>query len=261
MPPVIAWQFLLHPQPVHVTASASDPFWNVDGPTWITAIATVGLLIGAAVTAVYAIRAFSVQTKEISDQADVLKIQSSRLELQERQFEDQRKINQKRDALLDKQIRESEQWARTFERQQAEMIDLGPGSIRTTIPGLVTDEDSRAWRVNIANGSSRPIRDAAGRIEAAPGDAPQQATLAAVYVEFTPGPLTPSGGSRRTLIEPPERPDIPLIKAGSTGVLIFPVGAKANPNVWFTVRFTDDAGLHWQIDHDLHLEKLDNRDW
>jgi hypothetical protein len=28
-----------------------------------------------------------------------------------------------------------------------------------------------------------------------------------------------------------------------------------------TLRFTGDAGLHWQIDHDLHLEKLDNRDW
>jgi len=26
------------------------------------------------------------------------------------------------------------------------------------------------------------------------------------------------------------------------------------------VRFTDDAGLHWQIDHDLHLEKLEHRD-
>jgi hypothetical protein len=27
------------------------------------------------------------------------------------------------------------------------------------------------------------------------------------------------------------------------------------------VRFTDDAGLHWQIDRSLHLQKLDKRDW
>jgi hypothetical protein len=27
------------------------------------------------------------------------------------------------------------------------------------------------------------------------------------------------------------------------------------------VRFTDDAGLHWEIDNDLHLKKLDSRDW
>lgn len=28
-----------------------------------------------------------------------------------------------------------------------------------------------------------------------------------------------------------------------------------------TARLTDDAGLDWQIDHDLHLAKLDSRDW
>jgi hypothetical protein len=32
------------------------------------------------------------------------------------------------------------------------------------------------------------------------------------------------------------------------------------PDATMTARFTDDAGLHWQIDHDLHLEKLDSRD-
>jgi len=31
---------------------------------------------------------------------------------------------------------------------------------------------------------------------------------------------------------------------------------------WVTLRFTDDAGLHWQIDENMHLEKLPNRyDW
>jgi hypothetical protein len=29
-----------------------------------------------------------------------------------------------------------------------------------------------------------------------------------------------------------------------------------------TARFTDDAGLHWQVDPDLHVEKLPDRsDW
>jgi hypothetical protein len=32
------------------------------------------------------------------------------------------------------------------------------------------------------------------------------------------------------------------------------------PNAQMTLRFTDDAGQHWQIDHDEHLEKLDDRD-
>jgi hypothetical protein len=34
---------------------------------------------------------------------------------------------------------------------------------------------------------------------------------------------------------------------------------EANSNARLAVRFTDDAGLHWQIDQDLHLEQLDNR--
>jgi hypothetical protein len=32
------------------------------------------------------------------------------------------------------------------------------------------------------------------------------------------------------------------------------------PDAWLTARFTDDAGLHWQIGHDLDLKKLANRD-
>jgi hypothetical protein len=81
--------------------------------------------------------------------------------------------------VLDKQIRESEQWVRTFERRQAEKIDFEPGSIGMTVPGLDPGEDSRAWRADVANGSPRPIRNIAGRIEAGPGGTPQQAALAA----------------------------------------------------------------------------------
>lgn len=33
------------------------------------------------------------------------------------------------------------------------------------------------------------------------------------------------------------------------------------PEIVPTARFTDDAGLHWQINADLHLEKLAERDW
>ena len=40
------------------------PAWG-DIPTWITAIATVGLLIGAIITAIYAIRAFREQSREV----------------------------------------------------------------------------------------------------------------------------------------------------------------------------------------------------
>jgi hypothetical protein len=235
------------------------PAWG-DIPSWITGLATVGLLIGAIITARYAIKAFRAQAQEISDQADMLQIQSDRLELQERQLEDQRKINQKRDELFDKQIRESEQRTMIIERQQAEGIGLEPGSTTREVPGLDPAADDRAWVAGVANRSPRPIRNVAGRIEAAPGAPVQEASLSGVYADFPPSPLAPPNAPTRALIDPPERPDIPLIRAGETGAFLFPVGARLNQDARTTVRFTDDAGLHWQIDHDLHLQHLDNRD-
>lgn len=38
---------------------------------WLTAAATVGLLADAVITAIYAIRAFGKQSKDVSDQAEV----------------------------------------------------------------------------------------------------------------------------------------------------------------------------------------------
>jgi len=34
-----------------------------------------------------------------------------------------------------------------------------------------------------------------------------------------------------------------------------------SPDGRVIARFTDDAGLHWQIDQDLHLERLSEREW
>ena len=64
------------------------PAWG-DIPTWITAIATVGLLIGAIITAIYAIKAFGKQSEEVADQAAMLNVQSD-------QLNDQRTINRSR---------------------------------------------------------------------------------------------------------------------------------------------------------------------
>jgi hypothetical protein len=42
-------------------------------------------------------------------------------------------------------------------------------------------------------------------------------------------------------------------------------GGQNTGNCWrcrdAAARFTDDAGLPWQLDDDLRLEKLDHRDW
>jgi hypothetical protein len=64
MPPITGWQFPLSlpPKP----ASAAGSVWAVDMPTWITAIATVGLLVGAIITAIYAAWAFRKQAEEVA---------------------------------------------------------------------------------------------------------------------------------------------------------------------------------------------------
>jgi hypothetical protein len=53
---------------------------------------------------------------------------------------------------------------------------------------------------------------------------------------------------------------IPLIRVGEAGGFVFEAQTAEHPKARIAARFTDDAGLHWQIDHDLHLEKLDKRD-
>jgi hypothetical protein len=65
----------------HASASAGA-IWATDVPGWVTAIATVGLLIGAIITARYAIRAFGKQSDQLEDQRKVNAKQTEVLELQ-----------------------------------------------------------------------------------------------------------------------------------------------------------------------------------
>jgi membrane protein implicated in regulation of membrane protease activity len=85
------------------------PAWG-DIPTWITAIATVGLLAGAVVTAVYVIRAFREQSKAVRDQASMLKVQS-------RQLTEQQTINEKQIVVLELQAKELEESRKERERE------------------------------------------------------------------------------------------------------------------------------------------------
>jgi hypothetical protein len=50
----------------HAAGRASGSIWATDVPGWITALATVGLLAGAIVTARYAIKAFGKQSEELA---------------------------------------------------------------------------------------------------------------------------------------------------------------------------------------------------
>lgn len=103
------------------------PAWG-DIPTWVTAIATFGLLAGAIVTAVYAIRAFREQSKEVRDQAEMIRIQSD-------QLAEQRRINEKQTEVLELQaaeLRESieDRKRETEQRRRAQASRVFTASLR-----------------------------------------------------------------------------------------------------------------------------------
>ena len=49
------------------------------------------------------------------------------------------------------------------------------------------------------------------------------------------------------------------MRAGDERAFVFALHEATHQGI-FTLRFNDDAGLHWEIDNDLHLRPLDNRD-
>ena len=135
------------------------PAWG-DIPTWITAIATVGLLAGAIVTAIYAIRAFRAQSKEVSDQANMLKVQSQ-------QLEEQRKINAEQTTVLRLQAKElgeslaeRKQEAQLRMRAQAERVFISQENTTAVKPEEDDEPVAQRATVTVVNTSDRPIYQA-----------------------------------------------------------------------------------------------------
>ena len=168
------------------------------------------------------------------------------------QIAEEARRNAKRDELLDRQIAEAEQRSLTYERQQAEAVEIKATHSMARIAGSDPPTSHHVHGAEVSNESRRPIRNVACRIRPEPGDALQAAEKVGVFVEWA--------GEKRAFPSSREGVHIQLLRAGETGGFIFTGSKDEYPMASFTVRFTDDAGLHWQIDPDLHLEKLPNRD-
>jgi hypothetical protein len=98
------------------------------------------------------------------------------------------------------------------------------------------------------------------RIELTRGDPMRVACLVGQMNELPSTPLSPTQLRRSWFVEHAEDTKMRLVRAGERVGFIFIYDVSQYPDARFTARFTDDAGLHWQIDEDLHLEKLANRD-
>lgn len=157
VPPITNWQLPLHVASKPTSADAAGSIWAIDVPTWITAIATVGLLAGAIITALYAIRAFRAQAHEISDQGEMLKIQSG-------QLEEQRKINTEQMTVLGlqaeelrKSLEEREREAEQRHRAQASRVFIWQ-QYREGNPALYDDPPDYVKHLGpLPNGESRSL--------------------------------------------------------------------------------------------------------
>jgi hypothetical protein len=197
---------------------------------WVTAIATVGLFAGAAVTAVFAFLAFGKQKTQLSDQ---------------------QKANSNQAKVVTAQLNEMAQRALTFERLQADAIVVAPKWWPGEVLGLRDRSGPNLYMAMVHNVSSRPIRNVACRLQVA-------ATGNTLHAACVSGPSTLAGFA---VGKQSEDPSVRLIRVKARAGFIFPYDVDRNPDAEITARFTDDAGLHWQIDPDLHLVKLGSRDW
>lgn len=166
------------------------------------------------------------------------------LRLQRRQLQDQQDDMARR--------------TRQLERVQADAIDL---SWQPTAPlAAAPDQNSSqpVWTGVVQNDSRRPIRDVVCRVQPHPAqDFSGGSEIVAEIVSLEPGPDDPLLEFGRMWLG--DR--VQLVRSGAKFGFQTTIRAADHGVARMKVRFTDDAGLHWEIDPDLHLSKLDARDW
>lgn len=139
-----------------------------------------------------------------------------------------RQLRQQQDEIA-KAAEEAAERAEERLRQQAEDVDV---QVRAGSTEVVVD---------VNNNSRRPIRNVTCRIQSRVDDA----SLVRVRVYYPPWPI----GGR-----------IPVTESGTEARVVrakwmtaFSASTPRTADVLAVVWFTDDAGLRWQLDEDMHL--------
>jgi hypothetical protein len=121
----------------------------------------------------------------------------------------------------------------------------------------------------VTNESRRPISNVVCRIGGAP-DAdtifPREAGRAsdlAILVGRLAVPKAAAGRDSGEIIHLGEPRRDMRIGPGETRGFVFEINAHRSLGLvsLVAVRFTDDGGMHWQIDIDQHLQQIPDRDW
>ena len=127
------------------------------GATILTAIATVVLAVGAIITSVFAYLAFRKQSREISDQAEMLDLQRRQLAEQEKTNTEHVKVLTLQAEELRKSLRERERDADERRRAQASRVFLA-----------VSRDEAQPITPYVHNASDLPIYETKIRAAARP---------------------------------------------------------------------------------------------
>jgi hypothetical protein len=209
--------------------------------TWFTAVATGVLAIFAAVTAVFARRAFNKQSEQLKDQQEVNREQVGVLRLQSDDL---------KESLVERKREADER-----RRAQAETVDVTWAAKKST-RGDERWPDMKSL-VTVTNGSRRPIRDVHCHTYEPDVDGDNHAIRAALELIYC-GELIPdpAGGSFATL---PKREVlmprwIPALRGGGqAGFEFWGFGGQGRG---YRVEFTDDADNRWSLETGLSLRFL-----
>jgi hypothetical protein len=222
-----------------------------DFPTW--ALAVIALLALVAATAAY------------FKQANAARDVSEQVRLQRKALAEQQKINEKQIEVMAAQLGEIKQRTEAIERQQADAVTLT--SLHWSGDFGLHEAGEPVYMALAANGSLRPIRHVACRLRTVPDVGTYEPEGTGRYIPAEPLASVIGEPDARTLEGTiiPEDPyttstEMRLLRAGDTAALVFDLVVNPDLEERLTLRFSDDAGRHWQIDHDDHLQKLDNRD-
>jgi hypothetical protein len=184
------------------------------------------------------------------------------LDLQRRQLRSQQEViaadaerRKDRDTLLEGQLRELEQRTIVAERAQAEQVEF---SWRSSVPLEGREDVGQIWMGVVQNASQRPIRDVVCRIQPHPA---QGFDFGALGVGQLESAGIGSAAQMPVFTGAMLGDRVPLIRVGQTWGFKTEIRFADHGVARMKVRLTDDAGLHWEIDPDLHLMKLQERNW
>jgi hypothetical protein len=246
---------MIWPHPIAAMASSAAD--GSSGFHWALGDVATGLLavfaLGALIAAWLAYRKQSSSddhlAEQVKTQGDALAEQRKATKALADQAEAQRQALEDQQAVNALQIRLLERTLGALTRQQAEQIDVEHELYGDTgVEGLISPSGIY-WLVKLRNDSPRPVRSIARRL---PAEYEEAVVKGAWFDDSAPDPGF-------GLVD---NEVIPLLASGETWGFVVAIPLETpDRSPGPTVRFTDDAGVRWQVTDDKSITPAEDGDW